>query len=101
MVFARSVLALMVVLASPSNGWHGFRPSRPFDPVGYGGWPHNTPSWCGSELLLPPAAYSLFQHRRESLESVVRSFGPRAKAGEHGSDDRNLRPRKDRPESSR
>jgi hypothetical protein len=101
MVFARSVLALVVVFASPSNGWHEFRPSRPFDPAGYGGWPHNTPAWCGSELILPPEAYPLFQHRRESLETVVRSFGPRAKAREHRSDGRNLRLPEHRPESSR
>jgi hypothetical protein len=53
MVFARPVLALVVVFASPSNGWHEFRPSRLFDPVGHVGCPHNTPSWCGSEAHLP------------------------------------------------
>jgi hypothetical protein len=79
MVFARSVLAPPVVFASPLNGWHGFPPSRLFDPVGYGGWPHDTVRGAVRTASCHPRSIRCSPHHAESLESVVRSFGPRAK----------------------
>jgi hypothetical protein len=49
--FTPCAIVLIAVVLLPSNSCHRVPPGKPFEPMTNNGWPHNTPTWCGTQLI--------------------------------------------------